>query len=122
MQPQPDMQADTKAQIMTTAGLVRNNVMKVYPGTGIKQFEGIQKKQPADSAQKTARPKEGDTVDFSKQLQQVQDKKDAFSGDSDRQARLKSVKDQIANGSYAPDPQKVASSLVQFIMKGNSNG
>ncbi|MCF8104725.1 MAG: flagellar biosynthesis anti-sigma factor FlgM [Desulfohalobiaceae bacterium] len=96
--------------------------MKVYPGTGVKQLEGIQKKQPADSLQKTDRPKEGDKVDFSKQLQQVQNREKAISEDSDRQARLKAVKEQIASNSYAPDPQEVARSLVQFIVKGNSNG
>lgn len=96
--------------------------MKVYPGTGIKQFEGIQKKQPVDPAQKSTKPQEGDKVDFSKELQQVQDRENAFSADSERQARLQSVKEQIANGSYAPDPQKVAASLLHMLVKGNRDG
>jgi anti-sigma28 factor (negative regulator of flagellin synthesis) len=39
---------------------------------------------------------------------------------SDRKARLKEVKEQIADGTYAPDPQKVAEKLLKHIVEGNN--
>ncbi len=99
--------------------------MKIHPGHTIKQFENIQKKQQAERPQKTDQAREGDTVAFSKELQQVKESRSELSVDSvdtDRQERLQTVKEQIANGTYSPDSQKVAESLLKYIVEGRTNG
>ncbi|MCU0614212.1 MAG: flagellar biosynthesis anti-sigma factor FlgM [Desulfobacterales bacterium] len=96
--------------------------MKIYPGSEIKPPINVQKKSPVNPSQKATKINDGDKVDFSTQLQQVQDMENCFSTNSDRQARLREVKEQIANGTYAPNPQKVAASLLKYIVEGNSDG
>lgn len=96
--------------------------MKINPAQGIKQLDSVQKKQNADAAEKTAQAKEGDKVVFSKELQQVQGKDGDLSVDTQRQARLQEVKEQIANGSYSPDSFKVAESLLKYITESRNNG
>jgi negative regulator of flagellin synthesis FlgM len=99
--------------------------MKIYPGSEIKPIVNVHKKPPANTSQKATRINDGDRVDFSTHLQQVQSMENRFSVNPSRQARLIEVKEQIANGTYAPDPQKVAESLLKFIVeenKGNSDG
>ncbi len=96
--------------------------MKIHPGHTIKQFENIQKKQQAERPQKTDQAREGDTVAFSKELQQVKESRSELSVDTDRQERLQTVKEQIANGTYSPDSQKVAESLLKYIVEGRTNG
>jgi len=96
--------------------------MKINPGQGIKQFENIQKKQAVDKTQKSGKASEGDKVAFSEALQQVQGSKNDLSVDANRQERIQTVKEQIANGTYAPDSQKVATSLLKYIAEGRSNG
>ncbi|MCF8096076.1 MAG: flagellar biosynthesis anti-sigma factor FlgM [Desulfobacteraceae bacterium] len=96
--------------------------MKINPAQGIKQFESIQKKQNTDAAEKTAQAKEGDKVVFSKEVQQAQGKQNDMSVDTQRQARLQEVKEQIANGSYSPDSFKVAESLLKYIAESGNNG
>lgn len=95
--------------------------MKIYPNSEIKPLMNVQKKPPAETSQKTVKVNEGDKVDFSIHLQQVQSMENRISENSDRQVRLQEVKKQIANGTYAPDPQKVAKSLLKYILEGNEN-
>ena len=96
--------------------------MKIHPAHVVKQFEAIQKKQPANAAEKTAMAREGDKVVFSEELRGMQGLNDDLSVDAQRQARLAEVKEQIANGSYAPDSVKVAESLLRYITEGNHHG
>ncbi len=96
--------------------------MKIYPGLEIKPIVNVQKKLPVDASQKKTKVNDADKVDFSTHLQQVQSMENRFSVNSGRQARLLKVKEQIANGTYAPDPQKVAEKLLKFIVEGNSDG
>ncbi|MGM0787841.1 MAG: flagellar biosynthesis anti-sigma factor FlgM [Thermodesulfobacteriota bacterium] len=91
--------------------------MKINPSHVIKQVENVQKKQPAEKAGKTAGAREGDKVVFSEQLREVQDSQNDLSVDAQRQERIQAVKEQIANGSYSPDPVKVAESLVKYVME-----
>ena len=96
--------------------------MKIHPAQSMTQLEGIQKKQKADAAEKTGQAREGDKVAFSKELRQVQDKQNDPAVDAQRQARLQSVKEQIAEGSYSPDAFKVAESLLKYITESRNNG
>ena len=96
--------------------------MKIHPAQVIKQLDSIQKKQNVNAAEKTAQAKEGDKVVFSKELQQVRSTQNDPSVDTQRQARLQAVKEQIADGSYAPDRIKVAESLLKYITESRHNG
>ncbi|MFW5901623.1 MAG: flagellar biosynthesis anti-sigma factor FlgM [Thermodesulfobacteriota bacterium] len=96
--------------------------MKIHPGQVIKQFESIQKKQPVDKPQQADKAKEGDKVVFSETLQQAKGTQGDLSVDAERQERIQTVKEQIANGTYAPDSQKVAASLWKYIAEGRANG
>ncbi|MFO7838877.1 MAG: flagellar biosynthesis anti-sigma factor FlgM [Desulfosalsimonadaceae bacterium] len=96
--------------------------MKIHPGHTIKQFENIQKKQQAERPQNADKAREGDKVAFSKELQQVRESGKDLSVDMERQERLQTVKEQIANGTYSPDSRKVAESLLKYIVEGRTNG
>jgi negative regulator of flagellin synthesis FlgM len=96
--------------------------MKIHPGNGIKQLEGIQKKQPAEKSQKPDQAREGDKVEFSEALQKAQGGNFDLSVDAARQERIQTVKEQIANGTYSPDSRKVAASLLKYIAEGRANG
>jgi negative regulator of flagellin synthesis FlgM len=95
--------------------------MKIPPGLESKPIVNVQKKPPVDTSPKTTRVNDGDKVDFSTYLQQVQSMETHISLNSDRQARIREIKEQIENGTYAPDPQKVAESLLKHIVEGNSD-
>lgn len=92
-----------------------HKAMKIDPAHVVKQFEAIHKKQSVNAAEKTAKAREGDKVVFSEELREMQGVNNDMSADAQRQARLDSVKEQIANGSYSPDSVKVAESLLQYI-------
>jgi len=96
--------------------------MKIHPDNGIKQLESIQKKQPVDKSQQAGKAREGDKVVFSEALQQAKGTQGDLSVDAERQERIQTVKEQIANGTYAPDSQKVAASLLKYIAEGRTNG
>ncbi|MFP4452789.1 MAG: flagellar biosynthesis anti-sigma factor FlgM [Desulfobacterales bacterium] len=91
--------------------------MKIHPSVYIKQFENIQKKQPAEKAADVAGAREGDKVVFSNQLREVRENQNDMSTNAERRARIQEVKDQIARGTYSPDSVKVAESLVKYIME-----
>lgn len=82
------------------------------------QIGGIKKTQKPTTDSKT----EGvqtDKVEFSAVLQDVHRAQSAKSSpNSDRVERIAELKAQIADGSYSPDLNKVASSLVQFLLEG----
>ncbi len=92
--------------------------MKVQPGMEIKQLVGINYKQPVETDRRASKVEGGDKVDFSADLQQVNKMESRFVPDSARQERLREVKAQIENGSYAPDPLKVAESLLKYVVEG----
>jgi negative regulator of flagellin synthesis FlgM len=95
--------------------------MKIHPGLEHKPIVNVQKKPPVETFQKTTKVNDGDKVDFSTYLQQVQSMETHISVNSDRQARIREIKEQIENGTYAPDPQKIAESLLKHIVEGNSD-
>ncbi|MCF8108764.1 MAG: flagellar biosynthesis anti-sigma factor FlgM, partial [Desulfohalobiaceae bacterium] len=71
--------------------------MKVYPGSEIKELTGLLKKQASRSTQETGKAQDGDKVDFSSTLQQIQGQSGDVTSDPVRQARVQAVKEQIAN-------------------------
>jgi len=82
------------------------------------QIGSIKKTQVSKTDKKT----EGgptDKVQFSSVLQDVHKAQAAKgSSSSDRAERVQELKAQIAEGTYEPDLNKVASSLLQFLVEG----
>ncbi|MBW1776914.1 MAG: flagellar biosynthesis anti-sigma factor FlgM [Deltaproteobacteria bacterium] len=91
--------------------------MKIHAFHVAKQYEAIQKKQSVNTDSRTVKAKEGDKVVFSEKLREMQGRYNDRSVDTQLQARIESVRDQIAKGSYAPDTFKVAESLLRYIME-----
>ena len=91
--------------------------VKFFGVGGPNQIGSLKKTQtPSD---KKTEGVQADKVEFSSVLQDVNKTQSASDAQSaqraDRVARLKA---QVADGSYKPDLQKVASSLVQFLIQG----
>ncbi|WP_163339272.1 flagellar biosynthesis anti-sigma factor FlgM [Desulfopila sp. IMCC35008] len=85
---------------------------------GPNQIGSLKKTQKPSSDQKTETSK-ADKVEFSSVLQDVHKANAAKqSSDSDRAERVEQIRAQIADGSYKPDLEKVASSLMQFLLEG----
>ena len=82
------------------------------------QIGSIKKTQVAKT-EKKAEGMPADKVQFSSVLQDVH-KAQAMRGasSSERAERVQELKAQIADGTYEPDLQKVASSLLQFLVEG----
>lgn len=83
---------------------------------GLGQIGSIKKGEKAQTEKKTGSMQETDQVQFSSVLQDVH-KAQAGGSNTARTERVAELKAQIANGSYEPDLNKVASSLLQFLME-----
>lgn len=82
------------------------------------QIGNLKKTQVAKTDTKTETG-QTDKVQFSSVLQDVHKAQAARgSSNSDRIERVQELKAQIAEGTYEPDLQKVASSLLQFLVEG----
>ncbi len=79
------------------------------------QIGSLKKSEQSQAGKKTGNVQDGDTVEFSSVLQDV--KNAGTMTDSNRVEKVEELKAQVANGSYEPDLNKVASSLLQFLME-----
>ncbi len=69
-------------------------------------------------AGKASKGDNSDSVQFSSVLQDVHKAQSASSASStERAARVQELKAQVAEGSYKPDLEKVASSLLEFLIE-----
>jgi len=90
---------------------------------GIRGFgppvSGVRKTDRSDASQKTGKSEGSDQVAFSSVLAGV-NKAQASSQpvDTDRAERVQSLKQQVADGTYAPELEKVAASLLKFLVEG----
>ncbi|MFK5927713.1 MAG: flagellar biosynthesis anti-sigma factor FlgM [Desulfuromusa sp.] len=72
----------------------------------------------AGAAKKTDAAKKGDRVDFSSALKDAAKAQEtSTTQETARAEKLQELKSQIDSGTYKPDLNKVASSLLPFIMK-----
>jgi negative regulator of flagellin synthesis FlgM len=86
---------------------------------GPSQIGNVKKTQKPQADTKTESKTGTDQVQFSSVLQDVHKSQAARnSSNSERADRVQELKAQIADGSYRPDLDKVASSLLQFILEG----
>lgn len=87
-----------------------------FTGIGnLGQIGSIKKGEKAQTDQKTDSAMGTDQVQFSSVLQDVHNAQSTES--SSRSDRIDELKSQIADGSYQPDLNKVASNLLQFLME-----
>jgi negative regulator of flagellin synthesis FlgM len=85
---------------------------------GPNQIGSLKKTQAATTDKKTEGAS-ADKVEFSNILQDVNKAQSAKqTASSERATRIAELKAQIADGSYKPDLEKVASSLVEFLIQG----
>ncbi|THB72099.1 MAG: flagellar biosynthesis anti-sigma factor FlgM [Desulfobulbaceae bacterium] len=80
------------------------------------------KKGAKGEASKTDATGKSDQVEFSSVLQDVHKAKETGNPEeAARAARVQELKQQVASGSYEPDIQKVAGSLLQFLVENNKS-
>jgi negative regulator of flagellin synthesis FlgM len=84
---------------------------------GLGQIGNINKTEKAQTNSKTDSIRESDHVQFSSVLQDVNKAQAGTDENSVRAERVAELKEQVAKGSYEPDLNKVASSLLQFLME-----
>ncbi|PID76815.1 MAG: flagellar biosynthesis anti-sigma factor FlgM [Deltaproteobacteria bacterium] len=90
------------------------------------KFMGIGSPGQIGSLQKTGKGERAkgsagagmDSVQFSSVLHDVKQMQSAQAGSSQRAEKVQQLKAQIEAGSYQPDLNKVASSLLQFMIEG----
>ncbi len=85
---------------------------------GLGQIGALKNAEKSQAGKKAGEAQGPDQVQFSSILQDVQ-KAQTSSGNiqAQRQERVQEIKAQIADGSYRPDLNKVAASLMQFILE-----
>jgi len=93
-------------------------VNSINGNKGFGSLGNINRSGKAGAAKKTDSAKTTDRVDFSSVLQNAA-KTQATSATQEtaRAEKLQALKSQIENGTYKPDLDKVASSILPFILK-----
>ena len=82
------------------------------------QIGDLKKTQENKQGNKAKGTNDADTVQFSSVLQDVHKAREAAAGaNAERAQKVATLKEQVAEGSYQPDLQKVATSLLQFIVE-----
>lgn len=87
-------------------------------GKGFGPLGNINRTGKPKSANKSSESGKTDRVDFSSALQQASKAQEASATqETARAEKLQALKSQIENGSYQPDLEKVAASILPFILK-----
>jgi negative regulator of flagellin synthesis FlgM len=87
-------------------------------GKGFGPLEGIKKHQRADVKKGADKASTSDQVSFSSVLQNASQTQQTASTQSSAHAdKLQTLKDQIASGQYRPDLEKVAASMLKFLVE-----
>lgn len=83
------------------------------------QIGGLNKIGQSGDTQKTAKSENKEGVSFSSALQGATANQAAGkTDDAERAARVQELKAQVSSGQYEPDLNKVASSLLRFLVEG----
>ena len=86
---------------------------------GMGQIGGLNKVGRAGDSQKSAKTESKDGASFSSALQGAAAAQAASkTEDPERTARVQELKSQVSSGQYQPDLNKVASSLLKFLVEG----
>ena len=87
-------------------------------GNGLGPINRVNGQQKTAASKPKADKGPTDRVDFSSVLQEVSRAREVpASVDTERAQKLASLKAQIADGSYRPDLEKVATSLIDFFSR-----
>lgn len=90
--------------------------VKIYGGPNTGPVNEIKRPQRSQSTKQTDKPQ--DQVNFSSVLQEVsQAKATGAPNSAERAAKVSTLKEQVASGTYQPDLQKVAASLLRFLVE-----
>ena len=93
-------------------------VERIIGGKGpgpLHEARGNRKTDTGKAADKSTR---SDSVQFSDLLQQAEQPRSVeLTSETHRSEKLQALKQQIANGEYRPDLEKVAASLLRFIVE-----
>jgi len=93
-------------------------VDKINSGKGFGPLANVNRTGNSGAAKKSGETGKTDRVDFSSALQQANKTQAAGAAqETSRTEKLQALKAQIENGTYKPDLEKVASSVLPFIMK-----
>ena len=85
---------------------------------GIRGFGQVGGVGKTGNTQKTGKTGGAEGASFSTALQGANQMQAAgHTEQADRAARVQALKEQVANGSYEPDLNKVASSLLKFLVE-----
>ena len=84
---------------------------------GLGQIGSIKNSGKAESGKGASSAKESDQVNFSSVLQDVNKVQAGAEENTERAERVAELKQQISDGSYEPNLNKVASNLLQFLME-----
>ena len=98
--------------------MVRVSVMteKIDFGKGIGPISGLNKPRKAEATKTETGKASTDRVDFSAVLQEVNKARETTAApDAERAQKVAALKAQVQSGSYRPDLDKVASSLLAFL-------
>lgn len=83
------------------------------------QIGGVSKVGRSGETQKTGKTEGKDSASFSAALQGAASTQGASkTEDPERAARVQELKAQVSSGQYEPDLNKVASSLLKFLVEG----
>jgi negative regulator of flagellin synthesis FlgM len=83
------------------------------------QIGGLKKIGQTGDAQKSAKADGKEGAAFTSALQGATAAQSAGkAGDAERASRVQELKSQVASGQYEPDLNKVASSLLRFLVEG----
>ncbi|NLX19587.1 MAG: flagellar biosynthesis anti-sigma factor FlgM [Desulfobulbus sp.] len=86
---------------------------------GVGQIGGLNKTGSAGNAQKTAKSSGKEGTSFASSLHGAgRISGPARAEEAERAARVQALKGQVASGQYDPDLNKVASSLLRFLVDG----
>jgi len=92
---------------------------KINFGRGVGPVEALNKGRRVKTSQNDESKSASDRVDFSSVLQEATKTKDATPvADQARAEKIQALKAQIESGNYQPDLEKVAESLLKFIVEG----
>lgn len=93
--------------------------IKITGDQGVGPLGGVKSPRKAEISRAADGGKTEDKVAFSSVLQEVHRVRQAQpSAETERAEKIQALKAQIADGSYRPDPSKVAASLLKFIAEG----
>ena len=93
-------------------------VDRITGNKGFGPLANIGRADKSGQTKKSDSAKNSDRVDFSSALQNATKVQEPSAAqDAARTEKIQALKAQIENGTYKPDLEKVASSLLPFIMK-----